>query len=97
MALKHKRKLKQPSTGSTAAQARLGRDLARVVADGDQLWAELQETSEEYQARVARGAPVQRTLARYNRLGARHDVVEQRRRELVAKLPPRQPATNDDF
>lgn len=90
-------KVKQPSAGSTAVEARLVRELARVTADREQIWAELQESDDEYELRMARGAPVQRVLARCDRLSQRHWDLERRRRELVAQLPPLRLATNDDF
>ena len=40
-------KVKQPSTGSTVVQARLVRELARVTADREQIWAELQESDDD--------------------------------------------------
>ena len=91
---------KQASKSSTAvavAQAKLERELVRVVVRREQLWAELQEHGEEYQARVARGAPVKRVLAQHHRLRERYCMVEERRQELLAQLPPPRPATNDDF
>ena len=97
MALKNGMKVKQPSAGSTAAEARLVRELARVTADREQVWAELQESDDEYERRMACGAPVQRVLARCDRLSQRHWDLVRRRRELVAQLPPLRLATNDDF
>ena len=92
--------VKQASKSSTAvavAQAKLERELVRVVVRREQLWAELQEHGEEYQARVARGAPGKRVLAQHHRLRERYCMVEERRQELLAQLPPPRPATNDDF
>lgn len=97
LALKIDMRVKQSSTGSMAALARLEREFARVVARREQLWAELEEHGEEYQSRVARGAPVKRLLAQHNRLRERYCKVEERRQELVALLPPPRPATKDDF
>ena len=70
--------VKQASKSSTAvavAQAKLERELVRVVVRREQLWAELQEHGEEYQARVARGGPVKRVLAQHHRLRERYCVV----------------------
>ena len=89
--------MKQPSAGSTVVQARLVRALARVTADREQIWAELQESDEDYERRMACGAPVKRVLARCERLSQRHGALERRRRELAAQLPPLRLATNDDF
>ena len=90
-------KVKQPSAGSTVARARLVRELARVTADRAQIWAELQESDDDYERRMACDAPVKRVLARCERLSQRHGVLERRRRELAAQLPPLRLATNDDF
>ena len=92
----------KPSTKrATAAEARLVRELARVTADREQIWAELQESDDDYERRMACGAPVKRVLARCERLSQHqaliHGVLERRRRELVAQLPPLRLATNDDF
>jgi hypothetical protein len=97
LALKNGMKVKQPSTGSTVVQARLVREVARVTAEREQIWAELQESDDDYERRMACGAPVKRVLARCERLSQRHGVLERRRRELAAQLPPLRLATNDDF
>jgi len=100
LGLKKDMSVKQASKSSTAvavAQAKLEWELVRVVVRREQLWAELQEHGEEYQARVARGAPVKRVLAQHHRLRERYCMVEERRQELLAQLPPPRPATNDDF
>ena len=95
--MKNGMKVKQPSAGSTVAPTRLVRELARVTADREQIWAELQESDDDYERRMACGAPVTRVLARCERLSQRHGALERRRRELAAQLPPLRLATNDDF
>ncbi len=93
-------KANQTTKGSTAvaaAQAGLVGELARVTADREQIWAELQESDDDYERRMACGAPVKRVLARCERLSQRHGALERRRRELAAQLPPLRLATNDDF
>ena len=93
-------KANQTTKGSpavAAAQDRLVREVARVTAEREQIWAELQESDDDYERRMADGAPVQRVLARCDRLSQRHSDLERRRRELVAQLPPLRLVTNDDF
>ena len=90
-------RVKQPSASSTLAQARLDRELTRVTADREQIWAELQESDDDYERRMGCGAPVKRVLARCERLSKHHGTLERRRRELVAQLPPLRLATNDEF
>ena len=97
--LKSAMKANQSTKGSTAvaaAQARLVREVARVSAKREQIWAELQESDDDYERRMACGAPVKRVLARCERLSRRHGVLERRGRELAAQLPPLRLATNDD-
>jgi hypothetical protein len=97
LALKSTVKVKPSSQSSIIAQTKLERELALVVRRCDQLWAEQEEHGEDYQARMARGAPVKRVLAQHHRLRERYRKAEARRQELVAQLPPPRPATNDDF
>jgi hypothetical protein len=100
LALKNGMSVKQSSEGSpavVAAQAKLEQELVRVVARREQLWAELEEHCETINERAARGAPVKRLLAQHNRMRERYCVVEERRQELLAQLPPPRPTTNDDF
>ena len=92
--------VKPSSQGATvvvAVPTKLERAYARVAARCEQVRAEWEEHCEEYQARVARGAPVKRLRAQQPRLRARYDVAEERRQALWVQLPPPRPATNDDF
>ena len=69
--------------------AKLERELVRVEARRSRLWNELAAHTEEMTERAARGAPVKRLLAQHNRMRDRYCVVESRRQELLAVLPPR--------
>ncbi len=75
---------------------RLARELELVEARRSKLWNELAAHSDEMNKRAACGAPVQRLLAAHNRMRERYCVVENRRQELLAVVPPR-PAKPDDF
>jgi hypothetical protein len=94
--------LKEPMTRKAAVSVRrtsaerLVRELERVEAKRNELWNELSAHAEEMNERAARGAPVQRLLAAHQRMRERYCVVENRRQELLAVVPPR-PAPPDDF
>lgn len=66
----------------------LARELARVVARREKLWNELEAHTAEMTERAARGAPVARLLAQHHRMRERYCVVENRRQELLAVVPP---------
>lgn len=64
------------------------RKLARVEARREKLWNELAAHSAEMSERAERGAPMQRLLAQHHRMRERYGVVENRRQELLAAVPP---------
>ena len=84
------------SPAATVAPPKLERELARVEARRNQLWAELEEHAETVTERTARGAPVKRLLAQHDRMRDRYCVLENRRQELLAVLPAR-PVGPADF
>jgi predicted RNase H-like nuclease (RuvC/YqgF family) len=87
----------QASAAAVVAPQKLERELSRVEARRNQLWAELAEQAEEMSARAARGAPVKRLLAQHDRMRERYCAVEERRQDLLAQLPPVRAAAADDF
>ena len=81
----------------TMPQAELERELRRVEAHRNQLWAELAEHTETMQERLARGAPIKRMLTQHEGMRERYCVVEDRRQDLLGRLPQERVTTNDDF
>lgn len=89
-------KTKAAGSVSRASAGGLARELERVEAKRSKLWNELAAHSAEMNERAERGAPVQRALAVHQRMRERYCVVENRRQELLAMVPPR-PAKPEDF